>query len=335
MRKIQAVIVLMGLLAMVGCSSSVESVKKTDPNTPVQEEPDTGGSVIVEEEEKEDPQEATAYTIGDRIVFDDAYALTILSVKETEERNEFSENEVAQVLIVEYLYENLNSDEEIYISDMEFKMVDEGGNMMDSYPVEAGFSPEYTPKGAKTLASFAVGTTEPSTNVTFHYYDNFFSSSADCVFTLPVGGETAFSMDGKMPTYHNMFSLGETVEITTEEGVYTLTVDSVKKTSERNSFETKEPEAVYEIAYSYSNVSMEETVYISEYSFTLIDAHGNTGYIYPNSSDVYPSETVKGAKSKGVMFFGTHKDSSSIILAFKDNMFNTNSDFYIRIDDIQ
>lgn len=138
-----------------------------------------------------------------------------------------------------------------------------------------------------------------------------------------------------MPIYHNMFSLGETVEITTEEGVYTLTVDSVKKTAERNSYETKQPEAVYEIAYSYSNVSMEETVYISEYSFTLIDAHGNTGYIYPNSSDVYPSETVKGAKSKGEMFFGTHKDSDSIILAFKDNMFNTNSDFYIRIDDIQ
>ena len=330
MKKTWIAVVLFSILALSGCGSSVESVKKTDGDAPVKkEEP-----VDTPEDAVDEPDEDVVYTIGDRITFDDLYALTIVSVKETEERNEFSEKEVEQVLLIEYLYENLRSEDEIYISDMEFKMVDEGGNMMDTYPVDSGFSPVYTPMGAKTLASFAVGTTEKSSKIEVHYYDNFFSSQSDFVFSLPVGSEVEVNLNGTLPEYENTYSVGETIEITTEDGVYSVTIDSVEKTSERNEYEAKKPEAVYKIAYSYANVSMEEPVYISEYSFTLIDEQGNTGYVYPNFSDEYPSETIKGAKSKAVMFFGTHKDSGSLVLAFKDNMFNSNSDFYIRADNL-
>jgi len=146
---------------------------------------------------------------------------------------------VEQVLLIEYLYENLRSEDEIYISDMEFKMVDEGGNMMDTYPVDSGFSPVYTPMGAKTLASFAVGTTEKSSKIEVHYYDNFFSSQSDCVFSLPVGSEAEVNLNGTLPEYENTFAVGETIEITTEDGVYTVTIDSVEKTSERNEYEAK------------------------------------------------------------------------------------------------
>lgn len=326
MKKTGVGLMLILMLGVTGCGSSVESVKKTDSDAPIQGE--------TENTKAEKPEEEVVYTIGDRIVFDDDYALTIISVKETDERNEFSEKEVEQVLIIEYLYENLMSDDEIYISEMEFKLVDEGGNMMDTYPVEAAHSPEYTPKGAKTLASFAVGTTSKSRKIDMHYYDNFFSSTSDCTFSLPVGEAVEVSMEGVMPKYDNTFKLGEIIEVSTDEGKYTVTIDSVRKTDERNEFEKRNPEAVYEIGYTYSNISMEDPVYITEYSFTLIDEHGNTGISYPLFSDVYPSETVKGARSKAVMYLAAHKDSTNIILTFKDNMFNSSSDCYISLDGI-
>lgn len=326
MKKTGIVLMLILMLGIVGCGSGVESVKKTDTDAPQQAE--TGNTGALE------PAEDIIYGIGDRILFDDEYALTIISVKETEDRNEFSEKDVEQVLIIEYLYENLNSDDEIYISEMEFKLVDEGGNMMDTYPVEAVHSPEYTPKGTKTLASFAVGTTEKSSKIDMHYYDNFFSAQSDCTFSLPVGESVEVSMDGVLPEYDNAFKLGEIIEISTDEGEYTVTINSVRKTDERNAFERKKPEAVYEIEYTYSNISMDDPVYITEYSFTLIDEHGNTGYSYPLFSDVYPSETVKGARSKAIMYLAAHKDSSRLILTFKDNMFNTNSDCYISLEGI-
>lgn len=326
MKNAGGVLMLILMLSVTGCGSSVESVKKTDGDAPSQAE--------TYNTKAEDPAEEIVYTIGDRIVFDDDYALTVISVKETLERNEFSEKEVEQVLIIEYLYENLSREEEIYISEMEFKLVDEGGNMMDTYPVAAAHSPEYTPKGAKTLASFAVGTTSKSGKIDMHYYDNFFSSQSDCTFSLPVGEEVEISMDGVLPKYDNTFKLGEIIEVSTDEGKYTVTVDSVRKTDERNEYESRKPEAVYEIEYTYSNISMDDPVYITEYSFTLIDEHGNTGYRYPIFTDVYPSETVKGARSKAVMYLGAHKDSSSIILTFKDNMFNSTSDCYISLEGI-
>ena len=110
MKKTWIAVVLLSILALSGCGSSVESVKKTDGDAPVKkEEP-----VDTPEDAVDEPDEDVVYTIGDRITFDDQYALTIVSVKETEERNEFSEKEVEQVLLIEYLYENLRSEDEIY-----------------------------------------------------------------------------------------------------------------------------------------------------------------------------------------------------------------------------
>ncbi|HSR03935.1 MAG TPA: hypothetical protein VLM88_05060 [Proteiniclasticum sp.] len=329
MRKTVIAIMLMSMVMVTACGSDVESVKKTALDAPARSEEE----VSVEEEEKED-QEEVIYSVGDRIVFDDKYALTIVGITETDERNEFSEKEVEQVLIIEYQYENLNSDEEIYISEMEFKLVDEGGNMMDTYPVEAYHMAEYTPKGTKTLASFAVGTTAKSGSIVMHYYDNFFSSESDCSFSLVVGETAEVNLDGGLPEFGNTFKLGEIIEVTTEEGNYTITIDEIRKTDERNEYENRKPEAVYEIIYTFSNISMDSTLYIDDYSFTLIDEYGNTGYSYPNYSDIYPSETVKGARSTAVMYQAAHKDSDKILLSYKDNMFNMVSDFFILLDEI-
>lgn len=329
MKKIAMLLMLCSLFVGTACGSDVDSVKKTDEDAPARSETES------EAEEEELEQEEILYGIGDRIVFENKYALTIVGVTETKDRNEFSEKEVQQVLIIEYLYENLASEEEIYISEMEFKLVDEGGNMMDTYPVEAVHSPEYTPKGAKTLASFAVGAEAASGSIDVHYYDNFFSSEADARFLLNVGEKLTVDLLGEAPSYADTFRMGDIIEVSTSDGEYTLTIESVRKTDERNEYEKRMPEAVYEITYSYSNISMDSPLYIDEYAFILIDGHGNTGYSYPVFSDIYPQETVKGARSRAVIYLAAHKDSEHIILCYKDNMFNNMSDFYIELDGIQ
>ena len=313
---------LLSLVVGTACGSDVESVKKTDEDAPARSE----DAVIAEE---------VLYEVGDRIIFDDKYALTIVGMTETEERNEFSEKQVEQVFIMEYLYENLSSEEDLYISEMEFKLVDEGGNMMDTYPVEAIHIPEYTPKGSKTLASFAVGAVETSSIIDVHFYDNFFSSEADARFLLNAGDEVEVDLLGEAPSYEHTFWMGDIIEVSTSDGEYTLTIESVRKTDERNEYEKRIPEAVYEITYTYSNISMDSPLYIDEYSFILIDGHGNTGYSYPVFSDIYPQETVKGARCNSVIYLAAHKDSDRIILCYKDNMFNDMSDFYIELDGIQ
>ena len=334
MKRNVMVIMLMSIVLVTACGSNVESVKKMALDVPARSEKE---AVSVEKEEKEDQedQEERIYSVGDRIVFDDKYALTIVGVTETAERNEFSEKEVDQVLIIEYQYENLNSNEEIYISEMEFKLVDEGGNMMDTYPVEVHHMAEYTPKGTKTLASFAVGTTAKSGSIVMDYYDNFFSSESDCSFNLVIGETADVNLDGEIPEFGNTFKLGEIIEVTTEEGNYTITIDEIRKTDERNEYDKRKPEAVYEITYTYSNISRDSTLYIDDYSFILIDEYGNTGYSYPNFSDVYPTETVKGARSTAVMYQAAHKDSDKILLSYKDNMFSTVSDFFIELNEIR
>ncbi|WP_313126556.1 hypothetical protein [Proteiniclasticum ruminis] len=79
MKKLGVLLLMLSVIVATGCGSSVESVKKTDGDVPVKkEEP-----VDAPEDAVDERDEDVVYTIGDRITFDDQYALTIVSVKET------------------------------------------------------------------------------------------------------------------------------------------------------------------------------------------------------------------------------------------------------------
>ena len=124
MKKTSLVLVTVIMLSILtGCGGTdVTSIEKKDPETVVET------NTINEKESKQEENNQKIYGIGERIIVDDKYALEIIGVKETEERNQFSEKEVAQVLIIDYLYENIGEEiEDIYISDMNFKFVDDGG----------------------------------------------------------------------------------------------------------------------------------------------------------------------------------------------------------------
>lgn len=326
MKKVQMLITIVSLVLLTACGgTAVESTKKTD-----------GDATVKQTEVKTPEVEEKIYKIGDKVVVKDKYAITLLSVKATDQRNEFSDVEVSEVLIIDYLYENLsNSDEDIYITEYNFKIVDSGGNMMDSYPVSGVYTPAYTPVGAKSLSSMVYGTVTESNSVKVLYYDNFFSSDAIAEFELNVGDTIEYSLDGTLPTYSKMYKVGDIIEIKTSEGAYTLSVDKVEKTADRNQFDESNPADVYKITYTYSNISLADNLYISEYDFGLVDSTGTMGFSYPGSMNNYPNETVKGAKCTAEMTLASHTSGDKLILAYRDNFFSDSADVYIQVDKIE
>ena len=102
------------------------------------------------------------------------YNLTIEGARATDERNKFSEKEVKKVVILDYSYENISfgetSGEDLYIDEYAFQVLDDEGNVLDTYPVnDENRTPKSTPVGGKCKASatFGVTTESENLNVTF------------------------------------------------------------------------------------------------------------------------------------------------------------------------
>ncbi len=60
-------------------------------------------------------------------------AITIDNVKLTDERNQFSEKEAEKVVVIEYTYENIAYEENLYVFDSNFKVYDASGNVLETY----------------------------------------------------------------------------------------------------------------------------------------------------------------------------------------------------------
>ncbi|MTI46311.1 hypothetical protein [Sporosalibacterium faouarense] len=341
MKKISIVVALLLLLSMLaGCGgSSVTNVEKKNDSNNEMASDTTGEETQNEGEEeagKDKTEEPKVYQIGDKVTVDDKYALTILGAHTTEERNQFSDKEVAQVVIIDYMYENIAEEsEDIYISDMDFKFIDEYGNMCDTYPVGGVYQPENTPVGARSLTSMTIGTIEESDKIKLNYYGNMFSSDPTIEFEVKIGEAVEPVLEGEAPSYENTFSIGDTIEVKTEAGDYTLSIDNIELVTDRNQFAEKDAKEVYKITYTYSNVSLEEDLYISETDFRVIDGNGNMAFTYPGNITKYPQATIKGAKTTAEMIIGTHTEGDTLTLCYSDNMFSSVSDFKIVLENIK
>lgn len=325
MKKVKMLITILSLTILTACGgTAVESTKKTD-----------GDATVKQSEVKTPEVEDKVYKIGEKVIVKDKYAITLLSIKETDQRNEFSDKEVSQVLTIDYLYENLsNADEDLLISEYNFKIVDSGGNMMDNYPVMGLYTAAYTPVGAKSLATMVYGTVAESKTVKVLYYDNLFSSDVVAEFELNVGDAVEYTLEGTLPTYDRMYNVGDIIELETDKGAYTLCIDKVVKTSDRNQFDDSNPADVYKITYTYSNISLADNLYIYESDFGLVDSSGTMGFSYPGSTSRYPAETVKGAKCTAEMTLASHTSGDKLILSFRDNLFSDSADVFIMIDQV-
>ena len=89
--------------------------------------------------------------IGTEWVVDGLFKVTIDSVTVVKERNEYSDKNPNQVVMIVYSYENLGYDGDLYITPR--SVIDEKGEMCSTYPADITNYPQGTPKGAKMVGA--------------------------------------------------------------------------------------------------------------------------------------------------------------------------------------
>lgn len=113
------------------------------------------------------------------------YTLVITGITEVKERNEFSDKNPAQVFLIDYNYKNIAGDE-LYISEMNFQIIDEKGEMGESYPGNITSYPKQTPAGATCKAQMVLCTNNSGHEIILNYKDNMFNGKSDIKFKLNV-----------------------------------------------------------------------------------------------------------------------------------------------------
>ena len=113
-----------------------------------------------EENEASDTDSKDEYGMGETWTVDGQWKVTVLSVEETQERNEYEEKTPAAVYLVTYEYENLGYEVEgwngLFLS-LDEEIVDAAGKMGYSYPGNVTDYPQETPVGASCTAQVCIG----------------------------------------------------------------------------------------------------------------------------------------------------------------------------------
>ncbi len=134
-------------------------------------------------------QEAKTYGLNDIVTITtksgEKYEMQITAIKEMSERNQFSDINPAQVFLIDYTYKNIIG-EDLYISDMNFQIIDEQGEMGGTYPNTITNYPQSTPEGATCRAQMILYTNNKSNYITLIYKDNMFNDKADLKFIINI-----------------------------------------------------------------------------------------------------------------------------------------------------
>lgn len=112
--------------------------------------------------------------------------LTINKVSTMKDRNQFADEDPAQVVLIEYTYKNTADPEEMYIFDAHFQVIDEGGTVCDTYPNSKSKYAKETPIGAKCTAQEIFGLETSSSELTINYKYNMFDNYPTITFKVPV-----------------------------------------------------------------------------------------------------------------------------------------------------
>ncbi|CAM3512074.1 hypothetical protein [Erysipelothrix anatis] len=170
-------IVLITAPILVGIQAANSNKQNIAPITDTPDKSKTTTSynkpVVQEENEQE-----KSYGIGEPIIISekgkDLYSFTVNSIKTTDERNQFSEKEVEQVIVINYSYENIANPEDVYIFSSHFSVIDESGNVSETYPAGSNVFPQKAPIGAKSHGEESFGLLSSSSKVTMYFKPEMF-----------------------------------------------------------------------------------------------------------------------------------------------------------------
>lgn len=121
----------------------------------------------------------------------------------------------------------------------------------------------------------------------------------------------------------NLFKMGETWTV---DGQWSLTINSVEETTDRNPYSDKKPAAVYIVNYTYTNLGYTNSSGILDGLYIGLDIEGNIvdnakmmGYSYPGDVTKYAQETPVGATCNAQICVGVdNKGSFQIIMSKYD-----------------
>lgn len=324
MKRVGLILVLMMTLVFTGCNLQGDSVD--DAEKKVEEKKPT---IILKE--KEVLEEPIIYGLGERAVVRDDYAVTILSVKETDYRLPWSPEQ--ENVIVEMIFENLSMDENHETFHSEWGRVTGFDLRMDSgthYPPTVfsdAYTDGFTPAGTKSFHQFIFESPEHPNVANFRFSDY---RGEDPIFEIQRGKRIEADLTGELPEPEIVYGLGEKIVLAKGMKEYTLTVNSVKKVD----FDGQNPyfisEAEYEVELEFSNVDIQTLLYSRDFQISLIDGHGNTAYL---NNEKYPEENADGVTIS--MIFSANTDTDKVMLYYTDSFIKKNKAFYILIDDIE
>lgn len=127
------------------------------------------------------------YKIGETWIVEGQWKVTVDSVEETSDRNEYSEKQPAAVYVLTYTYENLGYQDDysdgLFIS-LDDGIVDSAGKMGYSYPGDITMFPQETPISASCQAQVCIGVDNPGNfKINYNNYDGN-SQKQSAVFNI-------------------------------------------------------------------------------------------------------------------------------------------------------
>lgn len=166
------------VLSMTSCTIPNMSTSQTNGETESQVADSTPESTGSEQKSSQDSSKKTekkTYAIGETWTVDGQWSVTVNSVTETSDRNQFSEKTPNAVYVVDYTYTNIGYESEymdgLYIS-LDDGIVDSAGVMGYSYPGDIVNYPQAAPVGATCNAQACIGVDNPgSFKINFSQYD--------------------------------------------------------------------------------------------------------------------------------------------------------------------
>lgn len=111
-------------------------------------------------------------------------SVTINSLSEIKERNKFLNTKANKVILLEFMYENLDLSGNLFISDSNFKVYDKEGNILESYPVDSEKVAKSISKGKKCTASAAYALNSKSKEIIVEFYSNILDNTPSAIFNL-------------------------------------------------------------------------------------------------------------------------------------------------------
>lgn len=147
----------------------------------------------IKSEETLTQEPARIYGPGETWTVDGDFSLAFKAANETDYRNEYAEINPDQVVVLTYDYTNIGHKKDVmdlYISSVSFYVIDENGEIAETYPVTGMSYPQEIPIGASSLGSQeAFGLKNPSQEVMVYVevYGNDYVPY-EAFFKLPVQG---------------------------------------------------------------------------------------------------------------------------------------------------